>query len=71
MFQFSSIKNFISSNYLVELLMIAVLLYLVGAFIHFTFNAALWDVLTRSVIAVIYFCFVLFTIYVKEMKGVR
>ncbi|WP_416768515.1 hypothetical protein ACM66T_10190 [Sulfurimonas sp. ST-25] len=65
----SAFRKLVGRIYAVEIMTIALLLYVLGAFIHLSANPEQWAIVTRIILGAILAGFVLFSMVVGSLKG--
>lgn len=66
---FADLLTLIKKIYLIEVSLIGALLYTFGAFIHLSFEFALWSIYTRIALGLIWLCFIVFCFVVYSVQG--
>jgi len=63
--------SLIKSFYIAELSVLALLLFLFGAFVHLSFDVSTWSMITRIIVSVLFLALILLSQYIAAIKGLR
>ena len=64
---FALVKTF----YIIELVVLTVMLYAFGAFVHLSFDVRCWSMYTRIILAVLFLLIVIYSQYIAAVKGLK
>lgn len=64
-------RNMIQRYYMPEIASITTVLFLLGSFIHVSFDLSAWSIITRAIIGSIWTAFILFVLVMIDLKGVK